>query len=153
MRIFLNLLGFVQWWWGDVCLVLPLYYHCAISFSGLSFISRLLLLFQPPYVFLLLCCIFYFVFSQSVVLHSFSAQTSVGFSCFFLSLPYTLSFQSTCRGGSEIPSEVEWPQEEKNLALRNEPTPFFLKSKKSGQHTFPCILLLLPSIAAGLHWN
>ncbi|OPJ83390.1 transcription initiation factor TFIID subunit 4B isoform C [Patagioenas fasciata monilis] len=64
-----------------------------------------------------------------------------------------LSFQSTCMGGSEIPSEVEWPQEEKNLSLRNEPTPFFLKSKKSGQRAFPCILLLLPSIAAGHRWN
>lgn len=118
-------------------------YHFLCSFCSLHM-----------FFFLSICCIFYILFSLSAVPHSFSAYTSVVFSCFFLSLPDTLSLLSICMEGSEIPSEVEWPQEEKNLVSIKKPALFFLKSKNSGQRAFPCILFpLLLSVAVSLCWN
>ncbi|RLW13078.1 hypothetical protein DV515_00000211 [Chloebia gouldiae] len=47
---------------------------------------------------------------------------------------------SICMGVSEIPSKVQWLQEDKNLALSKKPTPFFLKSKNNKHDALLCIL-------------
>lgn len=145
--IMLNLLGFFQWFFFSL---LSLCY----TFSCVVFHSTSFAPFAASICFCLsLSCVFLFLSSRSAVLRSFTAYTSVFFSCFFLSLPNMLSILSICTGVSEIPSEAERPHKEKNLFLSNKPSVFFLKPKNSGQRAFPCTLLLLPSLTVGLCWN
>lgn len=101
--------------------------------------------------FLSLCCIFNFLFPHSAVPRSFSAYllspSAVSF-CLFQICFHSWAF---AWGSQRFLQKLNGPNKRKNLALSNKPV-VLLKSKKSRQSAFPCIVLLL-LVTVGLYWN
>lgn len=116
-------------------------YHVLCSFFSLRMFLSCYAVFSTSSFHSLLCF--------TALVHRRLLASAVSFCLFHIHFHY----RALVGGARRFLQKLNGPNKRKNLALRNEPTPFFPKSKKSGQRTFPCILLLLPSIAAGLRWN